>query len=121
MILADTHVLVWLTQRNRRLPASAHDALLDSAFAVSVVTAYEYSDLQMRGRLRDAPPFDVLSLGLDFTLLPLPLDVWRFAKSLPDIHRDPVDRMLVAHAIAIDATLATNDAKMRAYPVKTLW
>jgi PIN domain nuclease of toxin-antitoxin system len=40
---------------------------------------------------------------------------------LPDLHRDPVDRMLIGHAIAIGETIITSDATMRAYPVKTLW
>lgn len=121
MILADTHILVWLTGADRRLPTIARDALLETAFAVSIVTAFEYVDLQTRGRLAGAPSFDALMLGLEFTVVPLPLDAWRRASVLPEFHRDPVDRMLIAHALTVDATLATADANIRRYPVKTLW
>lgn len=40
---------------------------------------------------------------------------------LPRLHRDPVDRMVVAHAIDADLTLVTSDKTMREYPVRTIW
>jgi PIN domain nuclease of toxin-antitoxin system len=43
------------------------------------------------------------------------------ADSLPDIHRDPVDRMLIAHAIAAGLVLVTADRQIDRYPVRTLW
>src|SRR5207237_8330182 len=41
--------------------------------------------------------------------------------NLPDIHRDPFDRMLVCQAIDEDMTLVTPDATIAAYPVKSRW
>jgi len=40
---------------------------------------------------------------------------------LPDIHRDPFDRMLVAQALVDDLDLVTGDHEMREYPVRTVW
>jgi PIN domain nuclease of toxin-antitoxin system len=40
--------------------------------------------------------------------------------TLPDLHRDPFDRMLIAQASAEGLTLVTADEMVRAYPVKTL-
>jgi PIN domain nuclease of toxin-antitoxin system len=40
--------------------------------------------------------------------------------ALPDIHRDPFDRLLVAQARVEGLTLATVDRQVRAYPVATL-
>ena len=37
--------------------------------------------------------------------------------NLPDIHRDPIDRMLVAHALEDGMTLVTADANIRLNPV----
>lgn len=34
---------------------------------------------------------------------------------------DPVDRMLIAHAIHADLTLVSADETMRRYPVRSLW
>ncbi|MGH7912424.1 MAG: PIN domain-containing protein [Candidatus Dormibacteraceae bacterium] len=39
---------------------------------------------------------------------------------LPDIHRDPFDRVLIAQAIALDAVLVTADATLARYPVESL-
>lgn len=40
---------------------------------------------------------------------------------LPDLHRDPFDRILLAQAIAEGLALVTNDPQIRRYGVKTLW
>lgn len=87
---------------------------------MSAVTAWEYSDLRSRGRLPvEEDMADVQSLfGLH--LLDFPMICWALSADLPDIHRDPVDRMLVAHALALDMTLVTADEMMRRYPVKLL-
>ena len=41
--------------------------------------------------------------------------------SLPDVHRDPFDRILVCQAIDESLTILTPDATLKAYPVATLW
>ena len=44
------------------------------------------------------------------------------APTLPPIHRDPVDRMLVAHAIALEMPLVTADANIARYPgLEVIW
>lgn len=58
---------------------------------------------------------------LEAVVLPLPQEVWMLAEGLPDLHRDPIDRMLIAHAIHADLTLVTADEVIRRYPVRTLW
>jgi PIN domain nuclease of toxin-antitoxin system len=40
---------------------------------------------------------------------------------LPQLHRDPFDRLLVAMALAENLTIVTPDAAVSAYPVATLW
>ena len=47
----------------------------------------------------------------------MPQRIWQAVGRLPDIHRDPIDRMLIAHALAEGCTLATADANIRKYPV----
>jgi PIN domain nuclease of toxin-antitoxin system len=39
--------------------------------------------------------------------------------SLPDLHRDPFDRMLICQALEHGLTLATVDAAIKSYPVNT--
>jgi PIN domain nuclease of toxin-antitoxin system len=93
----------------------------DATLFVSAVTAWEFTDLAMRGRFPKGLTFDLVQNGLSLSILDFPAEAWRIAETLPDLHRDPVDRMLIGHAIAIGETIITSDATMRAYPVKTLW
>jgi PIN domain nuclease of toxin-antitoxin system len=40
---------------------------------------------------------------------------------MPDIHRDPFDRMLICQAIAHQMTILTPDPLIAQYPVLTRW
>ena len=112
-----------MTSGDRRLKTKVRSALADPPVSlhVSVVTAYEYSDLLARRRLPVTATMADLIERFDIRLETLPADCWRVAADLPHIHGDPVDRMAVAHAIIDGFTLLTADANMRQYPVTTLW
>lgn len=114
-------MLAWLGQGNRSLPAVAREEIFERGFAISVVTACEYADLLNRGRLPDAASIDRLIERFETEVLDLPASAWLLAAGLPRIHRDPVDRMLIAHVLAADGVLATADRNMRTYPVPLLW
>lgn len=121
MIFADTHVIVWLATGDPRLPSAARTALVEQGFSLSVATAFEYAELHRRGRL--PPGAALVGILADFgaSVEGLPADSWQIVNELPPIHRDPVDRMLIAHAIIAGAALATADVNIRQYPIKTLW
>jgi PIN domain nuclease of toxin-antitoxin system len=121
-ILLDTHVIVWMATGDPRMKRIDQAALGDSdrPLIVSAVTAFELADLQQRGRVEMTETLDFLRDHMDFEIVPLPADCWRLAADLPQIHRDPVDRMLVAHALAEGFTVATADANIRKYPVATI-
>lgn len=122
-LLLDTQILVWLTTGDPRLSLRTREAILDfnADLCVSALTAFELTDLQLRGRILISESVVLLSSAIGYSLIDFPAEAWAMASKLPDIHRDPVDRMLVAHAIIADMTLVTADTKMRQYPVKTLW
>ena len=42
-------------------------------------------------------------------------------KTLPDIHRDPFDRLLVAQALEDGLVIVTRDGIIPRYPVQTIW
>lgn len=101
----------------------ARDAIesADNPLYVSAVTAWEYADLEARGRFGDSAPIMALRDMLGFEIVGFGGDLWALAARLPAIHRDPLDRMLIAHAISLDLTLVTADKTIRRYPVKSLW
>ena len=105
-----------LSQRIRAAIADPETQLI-----VSAVVAWEFIDLQIRGRFPIGVNLTDLIARFHMTIVDYPASAWKLAPTFPDVHKDPVDRMLVAHAILEDHLLATADAKIRQYPVKTLW
>jgi PIN domain nuclease of toxin-antitoxin system len=122
-LLLDTHIIAWILAGDRRLKAHVRDIIFDgdTQLFVSAVIAWEYTDLALRGRLPSVELFENLQELLKIQLLDVPSNLWRLAATMPLLHRDPVDRMLIAHAIHADLTLITSDKIMRDYPVKSLW
>ena len=122
-LLLDAHVLIWAPTGDPRLSAPARAAIADpdNALFASAVTAFELTSLQQRKRVAMQEDMDAVCEVLGLIVLDFPAEAWRILERLPDIHRDPVDRMLIAHAIAGDFTLVTADATMRRYPVNSLW
>lgn len=122
-LLLDTHALVWLSSADRRLGRKLAAALEDpkSLPLVSVVTAWEYADLQARRRLPSSPDLESILTDYSLGVAELPPDIWRIAATLPPHHLDPIDRMLVAHAMIGGFTIATADRVIGKYPVSTLW
>ena len=122
-LLLDTQILVWLSTGDPRLSAQAREAIFapSAELLVSALTAFEFTDLQRRKRVPIDENIATLCQTYGLTLIGFPADGWSIAATLPQIHLDPVDRMLIAHAILADLTLVTADIAIRKYPVKTLW
>jgi PIN domain nuclease of toxin-antitoxin system len=122
-LLIDTQSIVWLVSDASRLSVAARAALTDGneRLFVSVVTAFEYTDLNRRGRYAADLPLGPVLAELEASVLEFPAEAWLLAEALPTLHLDPVDRMLIAHAIHADLTLITADKTIRKYPVRTLW
>lgn len=88
---------------------------------MSAVTLWEIAFKQNIGKLRlpiDDVPADVEQRG--FELLSIsPHHAWA-GGSLPLLHRDPFDRLLVAQAQLDGYTIVTRDSKIARYGVATL-
>ena len=122
-LLLDTQILVWVASGDPRLKRAIRDRLTaqDARLFVSAVTAFEFVELDRRGRFPPIVSFDAICRALAVQLLDYPSECWRLVDALPQLHRDPVDRMLVAHAMHADLTLVSADKIVRDYPVRCLW
>lgn len=132
MILLDTHALIWWVSNPKLVPAKAR-RLIDAAVAasdqvaVSSISLWEVAMLVARKRLALTIDTDTWLASVEALpfLIFVPVDnrIAVRAVQLEDFpHRDPADRMIVATALGLGATLLTADARLRAYkPVKTLW
>ena len=103
-LLLDTHVWLWMGFAPQRLGAESRSLLADRANALflSIASAWEIVLKEARGKLElpmDAPEYLRSRIALSGAeLLDLSLDHLFALSSLPDHHRDPFDRMLVAQA-----------------------
>lgn len=126
-LLLDTQAFILWTMRPEDLPARARDAVRDgrNAVYISIASAWEMQikfklkKLDLRKPPREAIEFELATGG--FQLLPISLAHVDALAGLPDHHRDPLDRLLVAQAIHENLTLVAGDAVMAHYPVPLLW
>ena len=117
--LLDTHVLVWASTTPERLGA-AEQLLADADRRIlSAVCVWELAIKQRLGKLSlgsDVRPWTrraTTELALD--PLPVTADHAAAVEHLPDVHRDPFDRLLVSQAVAEGAVLLTADRRLTAY------
>ncbi len=118
-LLLDTHILVWIVLDDPRLSEAQRRLLEDpeNRLLLSPVVTYEITHLQRAGRIPLSESIDRLQQLVGFELIDIPQDIWRAVAELPDIHRDPLDRLLIAHALTEGMTLVTADDNIRRYPV----
>jgi PIN domain nuclease of toxin-antitoxin system len=126
-LLLDTHAFLWWVSGDPRLSDRARDAIADGANQVffSVVSAWEVVVKAGLGRLRLDDETDVfIDEQLEanaFEVLPLHLRHALALASVPDLHRDPFDRMLIAQALNDDLTVVSGDRQVSDYPVPVIW
>jgi PIN domain nuclease of toxin-antitoxin system len=122
MIVLDSHIWFWwINSEHNRLSASLLAAIEDtSRIGVSPVSCFELALAHRRGRLKlPMPPTEWFALALegsDIELLPFTPAIAARAVELPDVHRDPFDRIIIATALELDANLASIDGNFTAYP-----
>ena len=122
----DTCTFLWYIETSSRLPESVRE-LIDTTKYVSVSQAafWEIAIKQTTGKLAlnmSMSELEEKCIENSITILPLKLAYFERIKSLPLIHRDPFDRIIMASAIEEDLTLLTNDGEIVKYQdVKTLW
>lgn len=119
-VLLDTHVYLWALQDHPRMPASFTEAIrdTDNIVLVSAVSVWEAAVKHAAGRLELHPDVDLVGDIAASGFQELPITAAHAARSatLPAVHADPFDRLLVAQAIVDDLRLATLDDQVRQYP-----
>ncbi len=125
-MLLDTHIFLWLLLDDPKLPPDIRLILLNlkNTLYLSAMSVWEMNVKYRLGKLslpeppeiliaRSKVEYSVLSLTFDET------DALQLSK-LPDLHRDPFDRMLMCQAIRHEMTLVTADEMILAYPIEVL-
>ncbi len=115
--LVDTHIVIWAGSTPERLTPSVAAALTDpgNIVAVSSVSVAEMAIKSSLGKLM--LPMSPLAFceALGYDVAPLSGAHAERVQTLPLLHRDPFDRLLIAQAIVDDLTLITGDRRILAY------
>ncbi len=125
-LLLDTHIFLWLISNDPQLSANLRRVIAapENAVFLSVASVWEAVIKYALGKLPLPEPAA--------TYLPrqrerhhiesLPIDEASAARlsSLPPLHRDPFDRILICQSLTHGLLLVTEDAAVRAYPANFL-
>lgn len=125
-ILFDTHTFLWWDAEPERLTPNARTECADpeNSLIVSVVSLWEIQikvqlgKLSLRLPLADLVAGQVATNGVE--ILSVSLEHVLALDSLPPLHRDPFDRLLIAQPIVEDADFLSMDAAVATYPVRLL-
>ena len=120
-LLLDTHLLLWAALFPERLPEKAGWLMGDAANTLyfSTVSILEISIKLSRPRKDLAIDVQEWRAGmLDNGYQELVINSLHAmdVRNLPDLHKDPFDRLLLAQAMREDLTLVTADALLASYP-----
>ena len=119
-LLLDTHVWLWWQCDDRRLGSATRHAIAEAdEVRFSAVSVWEISIKRSLGRLTLPRGADIEAELQRDGFLPLAIEIAhaRALEALPNIHRDPFDRMLVAQAIVESLTFATADDALARYGI----
>jgi PIN domain nuclease of toxin-antitoxin system len=127
VILLDTSTLFWSALDPGQLSATARDVLLDKRIArkISLISAWEIQIKHALGKMNIPDRADRFVRGgataLHAEIVSPTLEDIAVLYNLPNVHRDPFDRILVAQAISSKWTILSPDQALRHYPVQVLW
>jgi len=121
-ILLDTHVLLWWLQDSPQLPAKARKLIANPSHIVFISSAsiWELRIKESLKKIKLPEDFTEVLQQEKFERLPIAHEHAHALKDLPEIHRDPFDRLLICQAMTEGMTILTHDDVFGRYEVSVL-
>lgn len=122
ILLLDTHVVLCWLEDPSLVSEAAREAISDpvNEVLVSAVSTWEMAIKARVAKLEALPNFEEAVAQCQLKMISITCQHALHTQSLPLLHRDPFDRLLVAQAILEGATLVTRDAMVMQYGVPTI-
>lgn len=126
-LLLDAHAFIWWDSEPNRVSPNALAQCQNRAneLWLSVASVWETQVKLQLGKLRLSLPLAKLIESQQRTnglqVLPITLAHVLAIEQLPDHHKDPFDRLLIAQANVEGAVLISHDPFFAKYPVKVVW
>jgi PIN domain nuclease of toxin-antitoxin system len=125
--LLDTHAFLWFISADDKLSSKARSIIKNSNNEVyfSAASAWEMSIKVRLGRLtieEELEPFIIKQLSENnFSTLSITIFHSIYTSKLPDIHKDPFDRMIIAQSQVEDMPLISKDKNIEKYKIPVVW
>ena len=116
-VLVDTCALIWLATGDAKLSRSARETVQDAELlCFSSISIWEIARKVKKGEL------EIPVTPGRFAMKELPLDhaIMLHASALPEIHKDPADRFIIATALLNGCVVVTGDRRFPEYGIETL-
>ena len=125
-LLLDTHTFLWFITTDNQLSKNVIELIsnLSNRRWISIASIWEIvikmslNKLDVRGGFKTIEDF---LENNDFEILPINFNHIKSLLTLPLIHNDPFDRIIISQAINDNLTIVTKDSKFRDYEVKIVW
>jgi PIN domain nuclease of toxin-antitoxin system len=126
-LLLDTHTFIWWTIQRNKLSQLASDRLINpnNSLFLSLASVWEMQIKLQLGKLTFDLPLSELITSQQQTnglqILPIQLEHILALGDLPNHHRDPFDRLLVAQSMVEQMAILSADIVLDSYPVQRIW
>ena len=120
MLILDTHALYWWANRTPDKLEQQQIDVIETAesMAVSAMSCWEMAWLVKHGRIALKLPISDWLNQIEengIAIIPVTRSIAERAVSLPEHHKDPVDRIIIATAIEYKAQLLSVDGRFPDY------
>lgn len=125
-VILDTQILLFSLSEPYRLSTNQRDAFqnLDFQFYIHPVSYWEIQIKYDLGKLNlpKEPEFFLPPLieRSGFLLDEFKVSSVFYLNKLPQIHKDPFDRLLIAHCLDTNSMLMSADSFLRKYPIRCI-
>jgi PIN domain nuclease of toxin-antitoxin system len=126
-VLLDTHAFLWWIDDSPQLSDRARATIAEGSndLFLSAASGWEIAIKAQLGKIRVQGEFDAFMAAQlhqnNISVLSIQLAHALHVASLPLLHRDPFDRLLVAQGRLEDMPILTADPLMQQYDIVTLW
>ena len=124
MYLLDTHALIWYLFDDDSLSSRAKNIINNETCYYTMVSLWEIAIKQTRDLIKyKYSIMDIIAAceQMEFSELLISGGSLERIKSLPNIHKDPFDRLLITMAQESNLTIITKDTLITQYEVRTIW
>jgi PIN domain nuclease of toxin-antitoxin system len=125
-ILLDTHTFLWYITGDIRIPQkmltlindNKNDCCVSIASIWEIVIKMTLNKLEIKGGFKTIEDF---LENNDFEILPINFNHTKRLLSLPLLHKDPFDRIIIAQSICENLTIVSKDRRFVDYDIKIVW